>query len=65
MDFADEGRSWEGTALTPQLSAEGSPAGTDSQSFPLSHAGEALEAPVPRQGTTPPRCNPLALTFCV
>lgn len=40
MDFANEGRSWEGAELIIQLPAEGSPTGT-----PLSRAEEAQEAP--------------------
>lgn len=60
MGFADEGRSWEGAELSPQLSAEGSPAGTGRRLFPLCCAGEAQKAPVPRRGAILPRCKPLS-----
>ncbi|KAK4817062.1 hypothetical protein QYF61_026370 [Mycteria americana] len=63
MEFADEGRSWEGAELIPQLSAEDSPTGTASQPFLLSCAGEAQEGPVPRQGTILPHCSPLSQTL--
>lgn len=58
MDFADEGRNWEGAELIPQLYAESSFTGTDSQPFLLSRAGEAQEAPVSRQGMILSHCNP-------
>lgn len=63
MDSADEGRSWEGAELIPQMSAEGSPTGTDSQPFLLSRAGEAQEVPVPRQGVILSHCSPLSQTL--
>lgn len=57
MDFANEGRSWEGAELIIQLPAEGSPTGT-----PLSRAEEAQEAP----GHDPaPLQPPLSDSLCL